>query len=247
LTKNKIFYAKQVNTVTDKPRVWAVIPAAGLGSRFAAERPKQYVSIVGKTILEHSLAAILRSPAVCQVVVALHPDDDYFNSLSYANDTRVRRVDGGSERAESVALALDCLGQASEQDWVLVHDAARPCVSDADIQNLLDLGCRHAVGAILVAPVVDTIKSRQSDESSLVTVDRNHLWRALTPQLFRIGELRAALKFCSDNHLPVTDEASAMEQCGYYPLLVDSNPRNIKITYPDDLLIAAVFLAGENP
>lgn len=225
-------------------RLWAVVPAAGRGSRFGAVLPKQYLPLAGKTVIEHSIAALLRCPEINEVLVALHAEDETFIKLACAKHPKVRSVTGGLERAESVELALAALNGAAATDWVLVHDAARPCLSDADIHALLLEGREHPLGAILAARVVDTVKRVNAQREAVETVDRNTLWRALTPQLFRYGELRAALKHCREHALPVTDEASAIEQFGGRPLLVEGSHRNIKITYPDDLTIATAFLAG---
>jgi len=232
-------------SVINKPRLWAVIPAAGSGARFGAALPKQYLKLADKTVIEHSISKLLMHSDIAAIAVALHPDDHFFSSLSCANDSRVLRVDGGSERAHSVANALAALEKAADSDWVLVHDAARPCVSNRDIKRLIELGCEHSVGAILASPVVDTVKRSTALGEIAETVDRKDIWRALTPQLFRYGDLRDALRFCHDQQLLVTDEASALEHCGHKPLLVEGSPRNIKITYPDDLAIAEVFLRGE--
>ncbi len=226
------------------PRLWAVVPAAGQGSRFGAELPKQYSPLAGKTVIEHSLDALLRCPELAGIVVALHADDKDFAQLSCAKHPKVTQVAGGRERADSVALAMASLTDAEAHDWVLVHDAARPCLSEQDLQTLLFKGRSHAVGAILAARVVDTVKRASDEQEAVTTVDRNNLWRALTPQLFRYGALREALEYCRERALPVTDEASAMEHLGGQVLLVEGSHRNIKITYPDDLTIAEVFLAG---
>tara|TARA_R110001583_G_scaffold5576_4_gene29995 strand:- start:382 stop:1098 length:717 start_codon:yes stop_codon:yes gene_type:complete len=225
-------------------RLWAVVPAAGQGSRFGAELPKQYMSLAGKTVIEHSIAALLRCDELSGVVVALHVDDKIFSGLPCANNAKVMQIVGGAERSESVELALAGLSAAADQDWVLVHDAARPCLSDQDIQALLLRAREHPVGGLLAARVVDTVKRASSQGEAVATVDRDDLWRALTPQLFRYGALRDALIHCRERGLPVTDEASAMEYIGGRPLLVEGSHRNIKITYPDDLTMAAVFLAG---
>ncbi|MEX1667657.1 2-C-methyl-D-erythritol 4-phosphate cytidylyltransferase [Zhongshania guokunii] len=226
--------------------LWAVVPAAGQGTRFGAELPKQYLKLNGKAVIEHSLDALLGCCEIRGVAVALKADDPIFAELACATNPIVRRITGGAERAESVELALASLSEAQDGDWILVHDAARPCLSQRDIQMLLAKGRAHPVGALLAAPVVDTMK-RATDQTEVAeTVDRQVLWRALTPQLFRYGALRDALKYCREQGLPVTDEASAMEHCGLQPLLVQGSHRNIKITYPDDLLIAEVFLAGAN-
>jgi 2-C-methyl-D-erythritol 4-phosphate cytidylyltransferase len=231
--------------VLTNSRIWAVIPAAGTGSRFGGKLAKQYLPLGDKTVIEHSINTLLARSDITAIAVALHEDDKVFSSLACANDPRVLRTNGGSERSNSVAQALMALEGADDADWVLVHDAARPCVSQHDIQQLLELGCAHAVGAILASPMVDTVKRSDNSGDIAETLDRSELWRALTPQLFRFGELRDALSYCRERQFAVTDEASAIEYCGRRPLLVEGSCRNIKITYPDDLTIAEVFLSGE--
>jgi 2-C-methyl-D-erythritol 4-phosphate cytidylyltransferase len=231
--------------VLTNSRIWAVIPAAGTGARFGGKLAKQYLPLADKTVIEHSVNALLARSDITAIAVALHKDDEIFSSLACANDPRVLRTNGGSDRASSVAQALMALEEADDADWVLVHDAARPCVSQHDIQQLLELGCAHAVGAILASPMVDTVKRSDTSGDIAETLNRNELWRALTPQLFRFGELRDALSYCREHQFAVTDEASAIEYCGRRPLLVEGSCRNIKITYPDDLAIAEVFLSGE--
>jgi 2-C-methyl-D-erythritol 4-phosphate cytidylyltransferase len=231
--------------VLTNSRIWAVIPAAGTGARFGGKLAKQYLPLADKTVIEHSVNKLLARSDITAIAVALHKDDEIFSSLPCANDPRVLRTNGGSDRASSVAQALMVLDEADDADWVLVHDAARPCVSQHDIQQLLELGCAHAVGAILASPMVDTVKRSDTSGDIAETLNRNELWRALTPQLFRFGELRDALNYCREQQFAVTDEASAIEYCGRRPLLVEGSCRNIKITYPDDLAIAAVFLSGE--
>ena len=231
--------------MADNPRIWAVMPAAGTGSRFGGRLAKQYLTLVDKSVIEHSVLALLACTDIKAISVALHEDDKIFSTLACASDPRVLAVLGGRERSDSVERALAALSDAAESDWVLVHDAARPCVSTNDIQRLIMLGCAHTTGAILAAPMVDTVKRGNEVGEISATVDRNTLWRAFTPQLFRFGELRDALMHCRERQLAVTDEASAMEHCGHRPLLVEGSHRNIKITYPDDLAIAAVFLSGD--
>ncbi|WP_284450224.1 2-C-methyl-D-erythritol 4-phosphate cytidylyltransferase [Spongiibacter tropicus] len=223
------------------PAIWAIIPAAGLGSRFGASRPKQYLPLNDRTVLEHSIDRVLSDDRVRQVLVALHPEDSEFAALSCSRLPRVRTVEGGSSRADSVEQALLALaGQAGDDDWVLVHDAARPCLSEEDLLRLLDATLNTGCGGLLATPVVDTLKHRA--ENAITTVDRRDLWRALTPQIFRYRQLLDALQHCRQQGLLVTDEASAIEHCGGEVSLVNGSARNIKITYPEDLPLAAFFL-----
>ncbi|WP_137165766.1 2-C-methyl-D-erythritol 4-phosphate cytidylyltransferase [Salinimonas lutimaris] len=232
--------------MTQINKVVAVVPAAGVGSRMQADRPKQYLTLHGKTILEHTLAALISHPVIHQVVIALDPADPYFDQLPVASASWLQRVDGGRERADSVLAAVaglpaDC--------WALVHDAARPCLEHADIDRLLEVTGRSDVaGGILATPVRDTMKRahRQSPDAQVLHTEcRDNLWHALTPQLFNAGQLTAALKTGLAQGRNITDEASAMEFEGHGVALIDANPANIKITRPADLPLAAFYLAQQ--
>lgn len=224
-------------------KLWAVVPAAGRGSRFGAELPKQYLQLAGKAVIEHSLQALLNCTEVSEIVVALHPDDGLFAQLPLSSSPRISTVLGGEERCDSVLAALHQLqAGADEQDWVLVHDAARPCLSELELQALLKVRDEAGCGALLALPVVDTLKKAGVEQRVETTVDRSQLWRALTPQLFQLGQLRQALQHCLQQQLSVTDESSALELCGFSPRLIKGHPHNIKITYPQDLALAEMFL-----
>jgi 2-C-methyl-D-erythritol 4-phosphate cytidylyltransferase len=228
-------------------RVWAVIPAAGTGSRFDGDKPKQYARIGLHTVLEHSAISLLGNEKINQLVVAVQPDDVQAQQLPVLQDKKVRFAKGGQQRADSVLHALEYLQEeAMPDDWVLVHDAARPCLSVNDLQNLLDTLIDDPVGGILAVPVTDTLK--KVDEGNIVsTIDRSSIWQAQTPQMFRFGLLLAALQQALGKKMPVTDEASAVEATGYIAKIVHGSRRNIKITYPDDLALAAFYLREERP
>ncbi len=222
---------------------WGLIPAAGIGSRMASDVPKQYRMLAGATLLEHSLGALLRCPDIAAVVVALHPEDDRAPHLGCFEDPRVHRAIGGAERSDSVAAALEVVGSLGKAgDWVLVHDAARPCVTREDIERLLTRVRDSGIGGILAEPVVDTVKRADAAGRVEATLDRTGLWRAQTPQMFRVGELRAALPSASERGQAVTDEASAMELAGLPVQLVQGSPRNLKVTVPADLSLADWYL-----
>ena len=230
-------------------KLWVVIPAAGVGARMQADRPKQYLPLVGKTVIEHTLACFLTHPAVAGIVVAISEGDPYWAELTataLSERGNVYTAPGGCERADSVLNVLDYLVntlQVKADTGVLVHDAARPCLSRPDVDKLLAEGMGEAAGAILAVPVRDTMKRAQPDTSRVAhTEDRNGLWHALTPQLARLGVLREALAHALHAGLPVTDEACALEQFGLHPLLVEGDARNIKITRPADLALATFFL-----
>jgi 2-C-methyl-D-erythritol 4-phosphate cytidylyltransferase / 2-C-methyl-D-erythritol 2,4-cyclodiphosphate synthase len=233
-------------------RVWAIVPAAGRGARFAAASaeaaPKQYAPLLGATVLEWSLRALLAEPRVHAVVVALAADDAHWPGLAAKlNNPKLHTSVGGVNRQDSVANGLDALaGKAAADDWVLVHDAARPCLNAADLGALLDaVGAgggseTTSVGAVLAAPIVDTVKRELADH--VATVDRLGLWRALTPQVFAFAALRHALREAALAGVTVTDEAQAVERMGLHPTLVPGSPFNVKVTHAADLDLAAAIL-----
>lgn len=223
------------------PRYWVVMPAAGVGRRLAGEGlPKQYRPLAGRTVIEHALAPFLADPQCVGIVVALGAADDRFAHLAVSADGRVRTTTGGAERRDSVLAGLDVVAALSTDDpWVLVHDAARPCLPVTDLQRLCAALETAADGALLALPVADTVKRADAQQHSVATVPRDGLWCAQTPQAFRLQSLRAALVDCAQ----ATDEASAMEQAGYRPLLVAGSADNLKITRPGDLEFAALLLA----
>ena len=224
-------------------RCWAVLPSAGIGSRMGAELPKHYMEVAGATLFEHSLRALLACEQFTAVVVALHPDDTRAASLSIVEDSRVQTVAGGAQRSDSVLAGLDALASRAEpDDWVLVHDAARPCLQLQDCARLIAAVTGSGTGGILAEPIVDTVKQAGEDSLVVATLDRNTLWRAQTPQMFRYGELRRALGRALARGLAVTDEASAMEMAGYPVQLVVGSPGNLKVTMPRDLPLAAWYL-----
>lgn len=225
--------------MTGSGRLWAVVPAAGQGERMRHATPKQYLKLGERTILDHTLSRLVETHLFHGIVVAIRPDDEQWRASELAGHSLISTVCGGAERADSVLAALDALiGMADPEDWVLVHDAARPCITRADILHLIDIVDEHPVGGILARPINDTVK--MVDQTSIKgTLDRNHLWRALTPQMFRLGELRQALQ---QGGAHITDESSAMEAIGRQPIVVCGRADNIKITEPEDLVLAALYL-----
>lgn len=225
-------------------KLYAVVPAAGVGSRMQAGIPKQYLPLGGKTVIEQTLDQLLHVPGMETIVVALGDSDPYWPGLTVSQDARIVRATGGKERADSVRSGLLLLLEtASADDWVLVHDAARPCVTVAEIQQLVDVCLDAGQGGILGVPVHDTMKRSNKDQRILETVPRDNLWHAYTPQMFRLGELADSIADALATGFIVTDEASAMEQAGQQPLLVEGSSANIKITRPDDLALAEFYLA----
>ncbi|NWD43082.1 2-C-methyl-D-erythritol 4-phosphate cytidylyltransferase [Pseudomonas yamanorum] len=219
------------------PAFWAVIPAAGVGARMAADRPKQYLQLGGRTILEHSLGCFLDHPGLKGLVVSLAVDDPYWPNLACATDPRITRVDGGEERSGSVLNALLYLHSqgASDDDWVLVHDAARPNLSRDDLDKLLFELADDSVGGLLAVPARDTLKRADKHGRVLETVDRTPIWQAYTPQMFRLGALHRALADSLVSDVVITDEASAMEWAGHAPRLIEGRSDNLKVTRPEDL------------
>ncbi|MCG9561445.1 2-C-methyl-D-erythritol 4-phosphate cytidylyltransferase [Vibrio chagasii] len=228
--------------LTQPQSVIAVVPAAGVGSRMKADRPKQYLQINGKTILEHTVEKLLAHPQVSQIVVAISDDDPYYPELPLTQNPQVIRVAGGSERADSVLSALDYIEKQQLGDWVMVHDSARPCVQLSDIDKLMSTAMSHDVGAILAAPVRDTMK-RGAQGQIEHTVERADLWHALTPQMFRAEPLWNVLSEALKQGVSITDEASAFEWKGFSPALVAGRSDNFKITQPEDLALAEFYLS----
>ncbi|KZX62508.1 2-C-methyl-D-erythritol 4-phosphate cytidylyltransferase [Vibrio sp. HI00D65] len=228
--------------LTQPQSVIAVVPAAGVGSRMKADRPKQYLTINGKTILEHTVEKLLAHPQVSQIVVAISDDDPYYPELPLTQNLQVIRVVGGSERADSVLSALDYIEKQQLGGWVMVHDAARPCVQLSDIDKLISTAMSHDVGAILAAPVRDTMK-RGAQGQIDHTVERADLWHALTPQMFRAEPLWNVLSEALQQGVSITDEASAFEWKGFSPALVAGRSDNFKITQPEDLALAEFYLS----
>ncbi len=226
-----------------RPSLWAVVPAAGIGMRMGADVPKQYLKLGDRTVLEHSLAALCTVPALSGIVVALAEDDPYWPDLHPDLPCPLYTAPGGAERAESVLNALDILCErAADDDWVLVHDAARPCVRTADLNRLVTALRDDPVGGLLAVPVRDTMKQADAEQRCSATVDRSRLWHALTPQMFRVGALRDALRAAAASGVVVTDDASAMEQAGLRPRLIEGHADNLKITRPEDLALAEFYL-----
>lgn len=228
---------------TDSVRYWAIVPAAGVGRRMGAEVPKQYLPLEGRTVLEHTLHRLSVPPAITEIVVVISENDAHWHHAHLDNVTKpVKTVPGGDERCHSVLNGLQALAeQADENDWVLVHDAARPCVRPNDI-DILIRQCRDDAGGLLAVPVRDTMKQSNQSGFSEHTLDRDQLWHALTPQMFRLGQLQRALTAALNKQQIVTDEAMAMELSGYKPRLVEGHADNIKITRPEDLALAAFYL-----
>jgi 2-C-methyl-D-erythritol 4-phosphate cytidylyltransferase len=217
-----------------------LIPAAGSGSRLGAATPKQYLSLAGKTMLHHAVRGLLADPRVEIVFAVLAPDDTVFRGLDWSEfGERIAPLYcGGASRRDSVLNGLIAAASAVDpNDWILVHDAARPCLGRPELQRLIEAVFRDEVGGILAVPVADTLKRADGDRRIAATEPRDGLWQAQTPQMFRHGMLLRALRGAP----LVTDEAAAVEGLGHKPLLVEGSPRNIKVTFPSDLETAGRF------
>jgi 2-C-methyl-D-erythritol 4-phosphate cytidylyltransferase len=224
---------------------WCVIPAAGSGRRAGGERPKQYQDLLGRPLLLWTLEALAAHPSVAGLMVVLAPGDPFWPGLAHCLGKPVHTTAGGAERAHSVLNGLRALpASVAPRDWVLVHDAARPCLRLDELSRLVELGTRHPVGALLAQPMGDTVKRADANAQVEATVARENLWRAQTPQLFRRGELTEAMDvMLSIGSLP-TDEANSLEMLGKNALLVEGSTENLKVTSALDLAVAAAILAG---
>ena len=223
------------------PRHFAIVPAAGSGTRFGAEKPKQYLDLLGRPLIYHTLKVLTASPDIERVWVVLSPDDREWGQHDWSElGSKLETLRcGGATRAESVSNGLQAAAMvAGDDDWVLVHDAARPCLSLAMLDALFSELAEDPVGGILAVPVADTIKRADSEQRVAATEPRDGLWQAQTPQMFRYGQLKKALEMTSN----VTDEAGAIEAAGMKPRLVKADSTNLKVTYPADLALAAMIL-----
>ena len=229
------------------PRHWALVPAAGIGKRMGSSIPKQYLPLAGRPVIAHALATLLDHPHIAGGIVAIGAEDEGWPTVAaeFTAAKPLRVVAGGAERCHSVLNGLEALGDlATPSDWVLVHDAARPCLTAEDLDRLFTELVDDPVGGLLAVPVRDTLK--QADAAGrrvAVTVDRSRLWHALTPQMFRLGMLHEALRAALARGLLVTDEAAAMEAAGFAPRLVEGRADNLKITRREDLALAEFYLS----
>lgn len=241
----------------DLPIIHTVIVAAGVGKRFGSDKPKQYTRIGAQTVLQHSVAALSQVPSLSDCYLVISAADDIAKTLNYAMP--IQWVIGGQERMHSVYNAVTTIWQAqldsgaqADSQWVLIHDAARPCVKAADIEKLIakttQQSAKDAAGGLLAVPVRDTVKQIAQLQNTVVaqqTLDRNQLWLAQTPQIFPLAKLYEYLTQAIAQHIPFTDEASLFEHFGEQPVLVEGSHSNIKLTFPEDLLFAEVFLAND--
>ena len=207
--------------------------------------PKQYLQIAGKTILAHTVERLMSHPKIDGVVVAVAADDTLWDSMTFDSKKPIIKTLGGELRCHSVKNALyEVSRHGKDQDWVLIHDAARPCLRHQDLDKMINQLSHHMVGGLLATPVKDTMKRADDKQRAVETVDRNGLWHALTPQMFRLHLIRKVLNNAIEQGNLVTDESSAIEQAGYQPKLVQGHADNIKITTPEDLALAECILSN---
>jgi 2-C-methyl-D-erythritol 4-phosphate cytidylyltransferase len=230
--------------------IWAVLPAAGIGRRMGSTIPKQYLTIDGVPLIMHSLRRLSAVSEVQKIIVVIHPEDNRWAKLQESVveefDSRIITVMGGDERYQSVLNGLTALTElAANDDWVLVHDAVRPCVRTSDIENLISKVSLHPVGGLLGSAVDNTLKKVGTDLTVIETVDRDSYWNALTPQMFRFAQLKASIQAVVVSGEQVTDEAAAMEVAGFKPIMVAGSKDNIKITVESDLLLASRILKNQ--
>lgn len=221
-----------------------IVPAAGVGKRMLSSCPKQYLTINNQSILSHTISRLLSHRNIAKVVVAISDDDGYFEQTELINNPKIQKASGGTERVDSVLSGLQVI---DNEKWVLVHDAARPCVTHDDIDKLIEQCLLEDQGGILSAPVVDTMKCAKENTCNnkvevKSTIDRSNLWHAFTPQMFKTKELKQAIEKAQINSLTITDEASAIESVGLPCQLISGRRDNIKITRPEDLVLADFYL-----
>jgi 2-C-methyl-D-erythritol 4-phosphate cytidylyltransferase len=223
-------------------RLWCVVPAAGAGRRFGADIPKQYLPLAGKPMIEYTLDRLAACREVAGLMVVIADGDAYWPGITSVRGKPLRTATGAAERSGSVLSGLRALpAEIDADDFVLIHDAARPCISADDVAMLVSRAA-PAGGGLLAAPVRDTLKRGNGERRAVATEPRDALWRALTPQLFRRGELTHALEAAEAAGIAITDEAMAMERTGHRPLLVEGAEDNIKVTTAADLALAAYLL-----
>lgn len=242
-TKSYISVEK-VTPLVKKQNFIVVVPAAGVGKRMLASCPKQYLTLNNETILNHTVHRLLSHKNIVKVVLAISDNDDYFAKTTLSKNPNIICVSGGNERVDSVLNGLQVIDELA---WVLVHDAARPCITHDDIDTLITQCIENNTGGILATPVVDTMKvafknDEKQDYQVNKTIERSSLWHAFTPQMFKAKELKEAIKQAQEKKLMITDEASAIEAAGLPCLLVSGRRDNIKITRPEDLALAGFYL-----
>ena len=227
--------------------IWAIVPASGVGKRMQSSTPKQYLKLGKKTIIEHTLDRLLSFDGIYGVILVLRADDTDWPGLNYQSEKPVLTTTGGAERKHSVFNGLLKLRELNLDDpYALVHDAVRPLVTHQDLHSLVKAATNHEAGALLALPITDTIKQQDKQGNSIKSIEREGLWRAFTPQLFRAELLHKALDHALQNNLKITDDAAAIEALGMKPELVPCSAENIKLTNPEDLSLAEQILSRQS-
>ena len=231
---------------TNTAKIWAIVPAAGQGQRFSSAKPKQFFELNGQPIAEHSLSRLIAVSKIQQIIVPSDISSTLWSQVPSISHNKVKQVSGGEQRAHSVLNGLLSIkSSASDNDWILVHDIARPCITTEDINQLIAAIEDHSVGGILAARVDETLKKVASDNHISATVDRTEYRLAQTPQIFRYGLLKDAINSCLKKNIIPTDEAFAIESAGHKVLYVEGRRDNIKITRQEDLPVAAAILKSQ--
>ncbi len=227
--------------------IWAIVPAAGTGSRSGSAIPKQYQHIAGQPMLHHVLDVLCQHPDIDGIILALSAEDARWQGITHWRNKALRTCVGGIERSDSVLAAITALADVlGRDDFVLVHDAARPCLRIEDLHQLIQLASTHPVGALLAGRMKDTVKRADNSAQVEGTLDRSMLWRAFTPQMFPAKSLQRALQHAKQEGASITDESSAMECLGLSPLLVEGAEDNIKVTLASDFALAEAILKARN-
>ena len=230
--------------MSNNNRLWVVIPAAGIGKRMGVDIPKQYITVCDKAIIEHTVEKFTSRNDLQGILVALSNSDQHWSTLELSENNKITTVTGGEERYKSVYNALCSLkNKADDDDWILVHDAVRPCITTSEIdQFIADLDHLNGIGGILALPCFETMKKANTNHEIEETIDRKFIWHAQTPQMFRYKKLFLAIEKIMNENIFITDEAMAMELAGYKPMLIQGTHSNIKITDQNDLKYLESFL-----
>jgi len=229
----------------NRKKIWGIVPAAGIGRRMKIVQPKQYLLLHNRPMILHTLEKLCNSGQLDGIVVGIRKEDTFWRKLNFAHPLFLGASEGGTERMNTVLNAIKFLFEkdiTKEDDWVLIHDAVRPCIVQSDIKKVVNCALANGAGALLGSRVADTLKEVDENNRVIRTVSRDRYWRALTPQIFPLGTFKSALEQCIDHGMIVTDESVAIEKQGIHPEFVESSLTNLKITYKIDLWLAEMFM-----
>lgn len=228
-----------------KQKIIALIPAAGIGKRMNNSKPKQYIKIAGKTIIEHTLSLLTKEKRISKFIVLLKKNDNFFQNLKISKNKLIKTITGGKRRVDSVLLGLNYITKILKIKtcWVLIHDAVRPFLNQNDLNNVISFIKKNyfSHGGILATQAKDTIKYSNKKKNINYTIERNKIWHALTPQFFPIKLVQFCLIKTLKKKIIINDESSALEYCGYQPKIIEGQSNNIKITKPEDLTFAKFY------